>query len=105
MAQAFLLAVVTVTSIAAYLVARRARAVSPRRLRAAVGTMLEYLGVSVAFLVFNIVVGAGTVLLVRAATGRFVSVYVIDDAFVVAVSVLQGLFFGSLVGARRPPDE
>jgi hypothetical protein len=105
MSQAFLLAVVVVTSVAAYAVARLAGAASPGQWRAAVATMLEYLGLSVAFLVLNVVAAAGTVLVVRAATGRFVSVYMVDDAFLVIVSVLQGLVFGSLRAPRKRGDD
>lgn len=104
MTQLYLLAVVTGTSLLAYLVARRAGAASRVELRAALGTMLESLGLLVAFLVLNVVVAAGAVLLVRGTTGRFVSIYVVDDLFLVLASLLQALVFGALVAARRRAD-
>jgi hypothetical protein len=101
MAQLYLLAVVTGTSLLAYLVARRAGAASSVQVRAALGTMLEYLGLLAAFLVLNVAVTAGAILLVRGTTGRFVSIYVANDLFLVLASLLQALVFGALLTSRR----
>jgi hypothetical protein len=44
-----------------------------------------------AFAIVNLALGAAMILGVRAVTGRFVSLYLLDDVVWIAVSLLQGI--------------
>lgn len=87
----FLVLVVVVTSLGAYLVGVRWRGRSRASLRAALGRMLESLGAIVVFAVINLGLAGALALGVRTFTERFVSLYMLDDMVWVVVSVLQGI--------------
>jgi hypothetical protein len=84
---------VGLTSLAAYLLGARRNSVSRPGLGAAVRATLETVGLGVLFLVANLTLAAVAVALARAATGRFVSVYAIDDLALGAVSLVQAVLF------------
>jgi len=86
-------AALLVTCLGAYLLGRRRHGLSPRGLRDALAAALETIGLGVLFLGAN----AGLVLLLilalRASSGRFVSVYLIEAPTLGAMSLLQALIY------------
>lgn len=95
----FLLLVPVATSLGAFLIARRAGPGS-RGLGDAVRLVLELAGISTLFLVANLALGVAIVLVFRTVTSRFVSIYVLNDLTLVALSFLQGAVF--FCWRRRP---
>jgi hypothetical protein len=85
--------IVALTSLAAWLVRARGPGLSRSRLGAAARATLETVGLAVLFLAANLTLAALVIALARAVTGRFVSVYGIDDLAFGAVSLLQGIAF------------
>jgi Kef-type K+ transport system membrane component KefB len=90
----FLLLLVSVTSIGAYLFGRRRLGLERRQLRVAVLSMLEMIGLSLVFFTVNVGVGLVSILAARELTSAFFSVYTLNDVSLVALSALQGLIFG-----------
>jgi hypothetical protein len=90
---AFLPLLAVLTSAAAYVLLVRAGKRPARALRSALGRTLEVVGVSSVFLVANLAVGLLIVLLVRGASGWFISAYVLNDATLPILSALQGLIW------------
>jgi hypothetical protein len=89
--EAFLvLAPVVITTAGAYLLGRR-RALPARSLRAALSRTLECVGLAVVFLLLNTLAGAAVTLLLRAVSGRFVSLYLLTDSLLVLLSALQAV--------------
>jgi hypothetical protein len=89
----FMLALAALTSVAAYLLGARRLGLEPARLGAAVGKMLETVGVALIFLVANLLLAVVLVVALRGVTGTFVSVYVTDDTAWLGLALLQGLVF------------
>jgi hypothetical protein len=88
METAFILAVVGLTSLGVAPLARRG---ARRRLGSAAARTLETIGLAVVFLFLNVAVGFGLALVARKVAGGFVSLYLNDDATIVALSALQAL--------------
>ena len=68
--------------------------------------MTEVIGTGLLFFVANATVGIVTILALRSITGRFLSVYLLDDLSLPVLSGLQALLFD--FWRRRPgrdPDE
>jgi hypothetical protein len=84
---------VGLTSLAAWLLGARRRKLSRPGLGAAARATLETVGLGVLFLAGNLALAVLAVVLARALTGRFVSIYAIDDLALVAVSFLQAVCF------------
>jgi hypothetical protein len=61
---------------------------------------LECLGLAVVFLMGNLAAGVALILGLRALTGRFISIYWLNDITVPALSFLQALVLQSWL--RRP---
>lgn len=103
MPSVLLLVVAAVTSVTAGLAMRRSG--SPvRGLGAAVRQVLELAGFAALFLLANLALGLAIVLGIRSVSSLFVSVYVLDDVSLVALSVLQGaVFFCWRTAGRRAP--
>ena len=57
--------------------------------------VLECLGLAVVFLVGNLAAGVALTLVLRALTGRFISIYWLNDISVLALSLLQALVLQS----------
>jgi hypothetical protein len=93
MEQAFMLGLVGLTSLGAFVGGVRGLGASPRSLGAAVHRMLEAIGLVLLFLALNVGAGVLIVLSLRALTDVFVSVYVMGDLTWLALSLLQGLAF------------
>ena len=91
MASLTLAIIVALTSWAAYLVATRRIGLRRSELRGAATEALACLGLAVVFLLVNLVVGTALILGLRALTGHFISVYVVNDATLAILSFLQAL--------------
>lgn len=91
MASLTLAIIVALTSCGAYLVATRRIGLRRSELRGAATEALAYLGLAVVFLLVNLAVGTGLILGLRALTGHFISVYVVNDATLAILSLLQAL--------------
>ena len=88
-----LVLIVVLTSLGAYLVATRVTGLRGADLHGAVTETLECLGLVVIFILANVAVGTVVILGVRALTGWFLSVYIVNDATLAILSVLQALVF------------
>lgn len=88
----FLLLLVVTTSLLAGLLIRKPAAGS-RSLGRAVLAVLEMAGIAALFLAGNLLLGAATVLAIRGASSVFVSIYMLNDVSLVALSILQGAVF------------
>ena len=89
MAQLFILILVVGTSVGAYLIGTKGFGLSGWAIRAAVGRMLECVGLTLLFFAVNLVVGVIAVLTARAVTGGFVSLYAASDLSLLGLSLLQ----------------
>lgn len=88
-----ILGLTALTSLAAYAVGRHRLHLPARALRPAVDRMLECLGLAVIFFASNVGIGMAGILLGRAVRGGFVSLYLLDDAVLLILSVLQAMVF------------
>jgi hypothetical protein len=86
-------AALALTSLAAYAIGRRRHALSLRSLRDAVAAALETIGLGVLFLGVNAALIVVPILLLRAWSGRFLSVYEVDAGTLAAVSLGQALVY------------
>ena len=93
MEQFYLLILVGFTSACACLVEARRSRRSGSTLWSAVGKMLECLGLTATFLVFNVAVGAITALTTRALLLKFMSPYFATDPTLLGLSLLQAMTF------------
>ena len=84
---------VLLTSVVAYFLATRAFKLEPRSLRSAITEALELFGLSIVFLVANLAVGTCLILSARALSGRFLSVYLVNDSTLGLMSFLQAIVF------------
>jgi hypothetical protein len=91
--QAFLIGLTTVTSLAAYALAIGRLGLAARRLATAVLFVFQVVGMSTLFFLANLAIGLICVLVVRGATGQFVSVYLLNDPTLCVLSALQGACF------------
>jgi hypothetical protein len=89
----FMLTLVGLTSIGAYLLGVRWLRLPASALRPALDKMLECIGASLLFAVVNVVLATAAVLVVRAATRTFLSVYMVNDVAWFLLSLAQGLTF------------
>jgi hypothetical protein len=94
---------VTLTSAALYAAGRR-RGWSARALRPAAARLLECLGLALALLLMNVAAGVLTVLVLRAATGGFVSLYVATDSSLAPLSLAQAVLFQWWRALGGPPE-
>jgi len=93
MGATFIAALAGLTSIGAYYFGARVLRLSSVGLSAAIGKMVESVGVVLIFLTVNLTVAVLIVLIARSLTGLFVSTYVTDDAVWLGLSLIQGLAF------------
>lgn len=112
MEELFLPLLVGLTSTVAYAVGVKALGLSRQGLGWALRQGLELAGLTVVFLVVNLAIGLAFVLATRVLTRQFVSVYILNDVSLVALSALQGVLFGAwrltpgaLVGRLRDTDD
>jgi hypothetical protein len=97
-------ALVAITSLAAYALGTGTLHLERRRLIAASLFTLQIVGMSTLFLLANVALGLMAVLVVRGATGAFVSVYVLNDYTLCALSALQGACFECWRAGRPGPS-
>jgi hypothetical protein len=90
-----ILGIIALTSLVAYSVGTRGFGLRRDRLTQATLDTLECLGLAVVFLMGNLAAGVALILGLRALTGRFISIYWLDDISVVALSFLQALVLQS----------
>src|SRR5262249_31936518 len=76
----FIAALAGLTSIGAFYFGARVLRLSSMGLAAAIGKMLESIGIVLIFLAVNLIVAVLIVLIARSLTGFFISAYVTDDA-------------------------
>ncbi len=93
MGEYLVLVLVVVTSCTAYLVGAAGFGLPRAGLWPAVGRVLECVGLSLVFLVANVLVGIVAILALRALTKTSVSVYLVADEALPVLSLLQGLTF------------
>jgi hypothetical protein len=96
----FLLVVVALTSVGACVVGVRRLGLRPHRLRAAVASTCQLAGVAIVFLALNVALGLAAVFFARGVLRIFVSVYVLNDAYLPLLSVIQAVIFESWRGQR-----
>jgi hypothetical protein len=90
----FLLSLVAATSAAAlHLARRRGQAMAPEAVRAAILDALECVGLTAAFFVANLALGALLTVAIRALTPLFVSLYLSGDVSLLVLSALQALVY------------
>jgi len=89
----FLLAVIAITSLATCVLGVWRFRLARRYIPAAFGLMLEGVGNACLLLVANVAVALAAVVGMRVLTRSFVSLYPAVDPVLVALSLLQGLFF------------
>jgi hypothetical protein len=92
MSSLLLLLLPAATSVAMVLIARRAGP-GHRGLGDALRLVLELAGISTLFLVANLALGVAIVLAIRTLSAFFVSIYMLNDLSLVALSFLQGAVF------------
>ena len=88
-----LLLIVGLTSLGAWFAAARFAGLRRADLPGALMETLECLGLVVIFFLANVAVGTALILGFRALTGRFVSVYIVHDATLAILSLLQALLW------------
>ena len=88
-----LLTALAVTTTTAYLLCRTYREHDRKSLRDAVIEVMECLGVFVVFMGLNASVAVLLILLTRAVTTTFVSLYSVGDLMLMAFSAFQGFVF------------
>jgi hypothetical protein len=87
------LAPALLTCLGAYLLGRRRHGLSPQGLGDALAATIETIGLGALFLSANLALILVPLLVLRAWSGRFVSVYSIDGVTLGAVSLLQALIY------------
>lgn len=95
-----LLAVAGLTSAGACAIGVRRLGLPGDRLGQAILGMCRLAGTAIVFLALNLAIGLAGVLLARRLLGVFVSVYLLNDAFLPIVSVLQAVIFECWRGQR-----
>jgi hypothetical protein len=81
---------VALTSLVAYLFAVKRLGLRPADLARALARIADSVGTGLIFTLVNLVAAAALVLGLRALTGRFFSLYTLDDVVWLVVSLLQG---------------
>lgn len=84
---------VGLTTVAAYLVGTHTLRLERRKLGPASAEALELVGLAIVFLAANLVAGICLILGARALSGRFLSVYWVNDSTLGLLSILQAVVF------------
>ena len=95
MEQLLLPLLVALTSVGAYAVGTRVFGLPRHGIALAVRYTLDVAGLTVVFLAVNLGLGLAVVLGSRALSMRFVSVYILNDTSLIALSALQAVVVGS----------
>ena len=86
-----LVVIVALTSLGAYVIATRGMGLRRPELPGALLGAHDYLGLVVIFLVGNFALGLAIILGLRGLTHQFVTVYMLNDATLAVLSLLQAL--------------
>ena len=86
-------ALVLVTSVGAWLVGTRRLGLARAGLLTAGARMLEVVGLLMVFLALNLGLGGIAILTWRGISGRFASLYILNDATLGVLSFVQALIF------------
>jgi hypothetical protein len=89
----WILSLVTLSALAAYVVGRRAFGLRAAGLRPALRRALECVGAGLVFWLVNLTLGAALSLVLRGLGLAFVSIYVNTDATLAVLSLLEALVF------------
>ena len=102
----YVLLFVATSSALLYLEGRR-RGWRAGALRPAAARLLECLGLAALLFALNVAVAAATILALRAATGRFVSLYVATDSTLALLSLAQSVLvqWWRALGKAPPGDQ
>ncbi len=98
----FVLGLVGLTSVGAYLVGTRKLGLPANGIRLAAAGALECIGMTLVFFIVNVMAGVVIVLAARILTRQFVSLYFADETLLV-LSLLQGLVFKYWRGTSSVP--
>ena len=101
MATLLIIGIIALTSLVAYFVGTRGFRLRRDRLPQATMEALECLGLAVVFLMGNLATGVALTLGLRALTGRFLSIYWLNDISVLALSFLEALILQSWLRRSR----
>jgi len=93
---------IALTSLVAYIMAVTCLGLRPSDLGRALGRMADLVGAGVIFALVNVAAGAALILALRALTGRFVSLYALDDLAWLVVSLMQGCVWWLWRNATTP---
>ena len=93
---------IALTSLVAYLFAVKRLGLRPVELPRALGRIADFVGTGLIFALLNLAVAGGFVIALRALTGRFLSLYTLDDTVWLTVSMLQGWLWRLWRDAPRP---
>ena len=89
----FILIVAGLTSVGVFILGVTGLRLCKSGLWRALGKACECLGLTLVFFLLNLAVGMLAVLAVRSLIGRFVSLYIVSDATLLMLSLLQALTF------------
>jgi hypothetical protein len=89
----FIFLLVIFTSSIAYHANKRKPSEETTTMRAAVGAFFEWVGTLFLFFAANLGVGVVVVLLMRAVTGQFLSLYLFENVYLLLLSVAQAFVF------------
>jgi hypothetical protein len=89
----FAFLVFLVTSTFAYRLANRVRPLNIQSLVTAAGTLLEWTGLFTLFLAANLALGLLCIFAIRGFTPRFISVYALENLFLLILSGAQAFVF------------
>ncbi len=94
---------VSLTSLGAFMLGRRAR-LDGRRLWRAFKNVMEGIGLGLVFFALNALAAATFILTARRFTAQFISIYDVNDLSLLVLSILQGLLFRSWPQALAESD-
>ncbi len=89
----YILIVVSLTSVGAYILGITRLRFSGSKLQLALGKACECVGLTLVFFLLNLGVGMLAILAIRSFIGRFVSLYIVADIALLVLSLLQALTF------------
>ena len=93
MSEFWILLLVGTTTAGAYFLGRRGFGVPDKQLWLAVARVLDGVGMGMVFFTLNILWGVVLILTFRHLSGKFVSIYRLQDLSLPVLSLLQGLIF------------
>jgi hypothetical protein len=93
MTEVFVLLLVTITTAIAYWATRRTHSARIPSVRAAIRALVDFVGASAIFFIFNVAVGVTVILLIRTFTQLFIPLYGLASLVLAVLSAAQGFVF------------